>query len=66
MNLTYLCYGLPKIYECLQELKGFGQTPFYSDEMRIVKEITANNTVFGCKRGSSQPEYFGKPIFFVG
>ena len=33
MNLTYLCYGLPKVYQEAAAEKGFGQNPCISDEM---------------------------------
>ena len=39
MNLTYLCYGDPKVQASFLKAKAFGPTSINSVEMRILEEL---------------------------
>ncbi|MFD2587550.1 hypothetical protein ACFSQJ_11455 [Croceitalea marina] len=54
MNLTYLCYGSTNVLYCPWGIKGFGQAPNYSVEIRnrnkqIIKAKEKNYIVLRAK-----------------
>ena len=61
MNLTYLCYGDPKVQAFAEKVKAFGPTPVKSVEMRLSGALPTNMGEAGLQGGGILSEGSEKP-----